>query len=111
MLFCWRAVGRLISSTLQPAAFRGLGFDEDANEPLDRLLGETADRIASLEIVLVELSQTNGSPGNAADANTLAIRVRTAARRALRPPPTDDKINEAFKRATRADRPAARVGE
>jgi hypothetical protein len=45
MLFCWRAVGRLISSTLQPAAFRGLGFDEDANEPLDRLLGEAADRV------------------------------------------------------------------
>jgi len=36
-----------------------------------------------------------------ADANVLAIRVRTAARKALRPQPTDDKINEAFKRATR----------
>jgi hypothetical protein len=86
-------------------------IDEDVNEPLDWLLAEAADRIASLEIVLVELSQTNGSPGKVADANTLAIRVRTAARRALRPPPTDDKINEAFKRATRADRLAARVGE
>ena len=51
-------------------------------------------------MALVELSQTNGSPSNVADANVLAIRVRTAARLALRPQPTDDKINEAFKRAT-----------
>ena len=62
---------------------------------------EAADRIAALEMALVELSQTNGSPSNVADANVLAIRVRTAARLALRPQPTDDKINEAFKRATR----------
>jgi len=47
------------------------------------------------------LSQRNGSPSNVVDANMLAIRVRTAARLALRPQPTDDKINEAFKRATR----------
>jgi hypothetical protein len=75
--------------------------DEDVNEPLDRLLDEAADRIEHLELALVELSQTNGSPSNVADANVLAIRVRTAARLALRPQPTDDKINEAFKRATR----------
>jgi len=76
-------------------------IDEDANEQLDRLLDEAADRIASLEMALVALSQTNGAPSNVADANVLAIRVRTAARLALRPQPTDDKINEAFKRATR----------
>ena len=76
-------------------------IDEDVNEQLDRLLDEAADRIASLEMALVELSQRNGSPSNVVDANMLAIRVRTAARLALRPQPTDDKINEAFKRATR----------
>ena len=76
-------------------------IDEDVNEQLDRLLDEAADRIASLEMALVELSQTNGAPSNVADANVLAIRVRTAAPLALRPQPTDDKINEAFKRATR----------
>jgi hypothetical protein len=42
----------------------------------DTLLEEAADRIVALEMALVELSQT-------ADANTLAIRVRMAARRAL----------------------------
>ena len=35
-------------------------IDEDVNEQLDRLLDEAADRIASLEMALVELSQTNG---------------------------------------------------
>jgi hypothetical protein len=62
---------------------------------------EAADRMADLELALVELSQIN-----VANANVLASRVRWAARRALehgtrRPDPTDDKINEAFKRATR----------
>ena len=76
-------------------------IDDDVNEPLDRLLGEAADRIAALEIALVESSRTDGSPSNAANANVLAIPARTAARRVLRPDPTDDKINEAFKRATR----------
>jgi hypothetical protein len=76
-------------------------IDEEVNEPLDVLLGEAADRIAALEMALVELSQTSGSPRNVADANTLAIRVRTAARLALRSPPADDKINEAFERVTR----------
>jgi hypothetical protein len=75
--------------------------DEDVNEPLDRLLDEAADRIAHLEMALVELSQTDGSPSNFNSAYVLAAHVRVAARRALRPPPTDDKINEAFKRATR----------
>jgi hypothetical protein len=46
-------------------------------------LREAVDRIANLELVLVELSQTNGSPSNAANANVLASRVRWAARRAL----------------------------
>jgi hypothetical protein len=75
--------------------------DEEVNEPLARLLAEAADRIADLELVLVELSQTNGSPRNVASAEVLASRVRTAARRALRPQPIDDKINEASKRAAR----------
>jgi hypothetical protein len=75
-------------------------IDEDVNEALDRLVGGAADRIAALAMALVELSRINGSRSNVADANALAIRMRTAARRALRPQPTDDKINEAFKRAT-----------
>jgi hypothetical protein len=62
---------------------------------------EAADRIAALEMALVKLSQTNGSHSDGADANTLAIPVRIAARRALKAQPTDGKINEAFKRATR----------
>jgi hypothetical protein len=62
---------------------------------------EAADRIAALEMALVELSQTHGSACNAANVETLALRVRVAARSALRQQPTDDKINEAFKRATR----------
>ena len=61
---------------------------------------EAADRVAALEMALVELSQTNGSHSDGADANTLTIRVRMAARRARNAQPTDDKINEAFKRAT-----------
>jgi hypothetical protein len=75
--------------------------DEDVNEPLDRLLDEAADRIEHLELAVVALSQTNGSQSTVADVNVLASRVRTAARLTLRPQPTDDKINEAFKRATR----------
>jgi len=74
--------------------------DEDVNEPLDRLLDEAAGRIKYLELALVELSQTNGSRSNLADADVLAIRVRTAARLARKSQPTDDKINEEFKRAT-----------
>ena len=35
-------------------------IDEAVNEQLDWLLDEAADRIASLEMALVELSQTNG---------------------------------------------------
>jgi hypothetical protein len=46
-------------------------------------LREAAERIADLELALVELSQTNGSPRNVANANVLASRVRWAARRAL----------------------------
>jgi hypothetical protein len=82
-------------------------IDEDVNEPRFRLLDEAADRIADLELVLVELSLTDGSPRNAANTELLAARVRTAARRALRglaarrPQPTPEKINEAFTRATR----------
>ena len=46
-------------------------------------LREAVDRIANLELALVELSQTSGSPRNAASAEVLASRVRWAARRAL----------------------------
>jgi hypothetical protein len=74
--------------------------DEEVNEPLDRLLDEAADRIAHLELALVELSQTSW-PRNVDNSEVLTLRVRALARRALRPQPTDDKINEAFKRATR----------
>src|SRR5215471_17655663 len=80
---------------------------EDVNEPIERLLDEAADRIANLELALVELSRTDGSPRNVASTELLASRVRMTARRALggsaprRPQPTPDKINEAFRRATR----------
>ena len=36
-------------------------IDEDVNEPLDRLLDEAVDRIARLELALVELSLTSGA--------------------------------------------------
>lgn len=64
------------------------------------LVKEAADRIAHLEMALVELSRTDGSPSNFTSANVLAAHVRVAARVALRQQPTDAKINEAFKRAT-----------
>lgn len=95
----------------QASAFSNLNFwtgPEPSQEQTAIItdLREAADRIADLELALVELSQTNGSPNNVDNANVLASRVRWAARRALehgtrRPEPTDDKINEAFKRATR----------
>jgi len=59
-------------------------IDEGIDEPLDRLLDEAADRIADLELVLVELSLTDGSARSVANAELLASRVRTVARRALR---------------------------
>jgi hypothetical protein len=79
----------------------------DVNEPIERLLDEAADRIANLELALVELSRTDRSPRNVASTELLASRVRMTARRALggsahlRLQPTPDKINEAFRRATR----------
>jgi hypothetical protein len=61
---------------------------------------EAADRIAALEMALVELSQTNGSHSD----GPTQIRWRSACEwqrdRAWKAQPTDDKINEAFKRAT-----------
>jgi hypothetical protein len=45
-------------------------------------LREAADRIADLELAMVELSRTNGSPAFGS-ANVLAAHVRVAARRAL----------------------------
>jgi hypothetical protein len=50
----------------------------------DRLLEEAADRIAALEMALVELSRSDGSPGNFNSASVLAAHVRVAARRALK---------------------------
>jgi hypothetical protein len=50
----------------------------------DTLLEEAADRIAALEMALVELSRTDGSPGNFNSASVLAAHVRVAARRALK---------------------------
>jgi hypothetical protein len=46
-------------------------------------LQEAVDRIANLELALVELSRTSGSPRNVTNAEVLASRVRWAARRAL----------------------------
>jgi hypothetical protein len=96
---------------MQATAFSNLDFwsgREPSQEQTAIItdLREAAERIANLELALVELSQTSGTPSNVANANVLASRVRWAARRALehgthRPDPTDDKINEAFKRATR----------
>ena len=45
-------------------------------------LRDAADRIADLELALVELSRTSG-PSNVANANVLASRVRWSALRAL----------------------------
>jgi hypothetical protein len=39
-------------------------IDDDVSESFDRLLDEAADRIADLELALVELSRTDGSPRN-----------------------------------------------
>jgi hypothetical protein len=61
---------------------------------------EAADRIAYMEMALVELSRTDGSPRNVTSAEPLTSRVRMAARIAPRQQPTDDKINETFKQAT-----------
>ena len=46
-------------------------------------LREAVDRIAILELALVELSLTSGSSRDVANAEVLASRVRWAARRAL----------------------------
>ena len=81
---------------------------EDVNEPIERLLDEAANRIADLELALVELSRTDGSPRNVASTELLASRVRVTARRALggsaprRPQPTPDKINGAGHGAMRS---------
>jgi hypothetical protein len=49
-----------------------------------KLLDEAADRIAHLEMALVELSRTDGSPSNFNSASVLAAHVRVAARRSLK---------------------------
>jgi hypothetical protein len=81
--------------------------DEDVNEPLDVLLGEAAGRVEALEMTLVEMLAKCGWAKH--DKWWGAIDCHCVlARRALRhgpvqrrPDPTPDKINEAFKRATR----------
>ena len=80
-------------------------------------LREAVDRIANLELALIELSQKSGSPRNVARAEVLtshdkrkadqatidleATKETVPARRPRWPDPTPDKINEAFRRATR----------
>jgi hypothetical protein len=47
-------------------------------------LREAANRIAGLEMALVELSQIGSLPRNESSSELLAVRVRMAARRALK---------------------------
>jgi hypothetical protein len=73
---------------MQATAFSNLAFwtgrePDQEQTAIITDLREAADRIADLELALVELSQTSGAPSNVANANVLAGRVRWAARRAL----------------------------
>jgi len=73
---------------MQANAFSNLNFwveHEPSQEETAIItdLRDAADRIADLELALVELSRTSGSPSNVANANVLASRVRWSARRAL----------------------------
>jgi hypothetical protein len=81
--------------------------DEDVNEPLDRLLDEAAGRVEALEMVLVEMMAKCSWVKHEKWCGCVDCHC-VLARRALRempvqrkPDPTPDKINEAFKRATR----------
>jgi hypothetical protein len=74
--------------SMQANAFSNLDFWSGREPSLEQIaiindLREAVDRIANLELALVELSQTSGSPSNVANAEALASRVRWAARRAL----------------------------
>ena len=74
--------------------------DEDVNELLDRLLASWLDASNTWSW---RLSSYRRRTAHRATWPTPTCRrsVQTAAHLALRPQPTDDKINEAFKRATR----------
>jgi hypothetical protein len=81
--------------------------DEDVNEPLDVLLGEAAGRVAELEMTLVEMLAKCSFAKREQWCGWVdchCVRARRVLRHATalrRPYPTPDKINEAFKRATR----------
>jgi hypothetical protein len=73
---------------IQANAFRNLDFWSGRPPTREETaiindLRKAVDRIAHLEMTLVELSQTSGSPRNVASAKVLAARVRWAARCAL----------------------------
>jgi phage shock protein A len=77
-------------------------IDEDVNEPLDRLLAEAADRIEALENWIAVHRDDVLSLSNEAEQSALEVRqLRRELAERRRPDPTPDKINEAFKRATR----------
>jgi hypothetical protein len=82
-------------------------IDEDVNDPLDRLLDEAADRDAALEMAFVEmlakwsLAKREQWCGAIDCHCVLARRAPRYGPALRRPDPTPDKINEAFKRATR----------
>jgi hypothetical protein len=82
--------------------------DEEVNEPLDRLLDEPADRIEALEMAMVEtLAECSWAKRDQwcgfVDCHcVLAGRALRHGPVPRRPDPTPDKINEAFKRATRS---------
>jgi hypothetical protein len=82
-------------------------IDEDVNEPLDRLLDEAASRVEALEMTLVEMLAKRSWAKREQWCGAIDCHC-VPARRALRhgpvprrPDPTPDKINEAFKGATR----------
>jgi hypothetical protein len=82
-------------------------IDEDVNEPLGRPLDEAADRVAALEMAFVEMLAKCSWAKREQWCGAIDCHC-VLARRALRhgplrrrPDPTPDKINEAFKSATR----------
>jgi hypothetical protein len=82
-------------------------IDEDVNEPLDRLLDEAASRVEALEMTLVEMLAKRSWAKREQWCGAIDCHC-VLARRALRhgpvprrPDPTPDKINGAFKGATR----------
>jgi hypothetical protein len=82
-------------------------IDEYANEPLDRLLGEAADRVEALEMAFVEMlakcsrAKREQWCGCVDCHCMLARRTLRSSAAPRRPDPMPDKVNEAFKSATR----------